>query len=129
MSEIEFKIRRPGGGAPAGKWIEYPDIDVRVLLQVHEAPVLARGVEVVDEHAHAHAAIRGAAHVLQQNSRGLVLVNDVVLNVERALGAVGERDQAVEGLLSRGEQPDAGQVARIVVLACEGDAAEGGGLR
>ena len=66
-------MRRPDGGPAAGKRIEDAHFDVGVLLQVHEAPILARGVEVVDEHAHAHAAIRGAAHVLQQDARGFVL--------------------------------------------------------
>ena len=67
--------------------------------------------------------------MLQQDPRGLVLVNDVVLDVERALGVIGERDQAVEGLLARDQQTDARQASRRAVLARRDDAAERGGLR
>ena len=108
MSDSDARMRRPRRRAAAGKRIEYPDFDVRVLLQVHEAPVLARGVEVIHEHAHAHAAIGGAAHMLQKDPGGFILMNDVVLDVERALGVIGEREQTVEGFLARDQQPDAG---------------------
>ena len=77
-------------------------------LQVHETPVLARGVEIVHQHAHAHAAIGGGAHMLQQDSRGLVLMDDVVLDIEGSLGMIGERDQAIEGVLAGEQQPDSG---------------------
>ena len=73
-----------------------------MLPEMHEAAVLARGVEVVHQHAHAHAAVGGAADVLQQDAGGFVLMNDVVLDVERALGVIGERDEAVQGRLARG---------------------------
>ena len=58
---------------PPGKRIEDPHLDVGVLPQVHEAPVLARGVEVVDQHAHAHAAIGRGAHVVQKGPRAIRL--------------------------------------------------------
>ena len=94
-----------------------------------KAPVLARGVEIIDQHSHPHAAIGGAAHMLQQDPRGLVLVNDVVLDIERSLGMIGERDQTIEGLLARDQQPDARQISGRAVLAVRDDAAERGGLR
>ncbi len=100
-----------------------------MLPEVHEVAVLARGVQIVDQQAHAHAAIRGAADVLEQVARRLVLPNDVVLDVERALGVIGERDQAVEGLIARGQQADAGEVASLAFLARGDDAAERGVLR
>ena len=84
----------PGREAPAGKGIEDPHLDVRVLAQVQEAAVFAGGVEVIDQQAHPHAAIRRQAHMMQQQPRRIVLVDDVVLDVEGALGMVGKRDQA-----------------------------------
>jgi len=69
--------------------------------------ILARRVEIVHEHAHAHAAVGGAADVIQQILRGLVVTNDVILQIDRTLGVVRERDEAIEGPLARGEQPDA----------------------
>ena len=101
MSDIEASDARPDRRSSAGKRIEDPHLDVGMLAQMHEAPVLARGVQIVDQHSHPHAAIRGTAHVLQQDPRGLILVNDVVLNVERPLGVIGERDQ-----LSKASSPE-----------------------
>ena len=59
----------PDGRPAAGEGIEHPHLDVRVLPEVHEVPVLARGIQIVHQHAHAHAAIRGVADVLRARSR------------------------------------------------------------
>src|ERR1700690_1298028 len=79
--------------------------------------ILARRVEIVHEHAHAHAAVGSAADVIQQVLRGFVVANDVILEIERALGVVRERDETIEGLLARGEQTDARQGPRVAMLA------------
>ena len=94
---------------------------------MHEPPILAGGVEVIDQHPHAHAAVRREAHMMQQDARGIVLVNDVVLNVEGALGMIGEGDEIGQRLLARGQQADTGQV----LAAClrRNDVAERGRLR
>ena len=102
---------------PPGKGLNTRTSTFGCCSEMHEVPVLARGVQIVHQHAHAHAAVRGVADVLQQGARGLVLADDVILDVERALGMIGERDQAVEGLIARGQQPDAGEVARLALLA------------
>ncbi len=78
---------------------------------MHEAPILSRGIEVIDEDPDPDTALRGLANVLQQNPRRFILRDDVVLNVERAFGVVGERDEACEGLVARGEQADAREIA------------------
>ena len=40
---------------------------------MHEAPVLAGGIQVIDQHPHPHAAIRREAHMMQQDARRIVL--------------------------------------------------------
>ena len=92
---------------PPGKGLNTRTSTSACCAEMHKMAILARRVEIVHEHAHAHAAVGGAADVIQQGARRLVVTNDVVLDVERALGVVGERDQAVEGLIARGQQPDA----------------------
>ena len=111
MSDTEATNAAPGRGAAAGKRIEHPHFDVGVLAQVHEPPVLARRIEIIDQHPHAHTAVRGQTHMLQQEPRGLVLMDDVVLDVERAFGVVRERDQAGQRLLAGRQQPDTRQIA------------------
>ncbi len=119
--------RGPGRESSGGEGVEDADLDVDVGTQVQEAPILARGIQVVDEHAHPHAAVRGEAHVIQQCPAGVVLVNDVVLDVERALGMIRQRNEAGQRLFSRGQQADAGKVLGGI-FSCD-DAPECRGLR
>jgi hypothetical protein len=39
----------PHREAAAGKRIEHPHFDVRVLAQVHEVPILTGGIEIIDQ--------------------------------------------------------------------------------
>jgi len=52
-----------------------------------------RPYEIVDQNADPDAARGGELHMAQQQPGGIVLVDDVVLDVERALGVVGRRKQ------------------------------------
>jgi hypothetical protein len=94
---------------------------------VQEAPVLPRRVQVIDQQPHPHTAVRRESYMMQQGPRGLILVNDVVLNVQRPLGMIGERDEARQRLITRGQEPDAGKILADLLLA--DDAAQRGGLR
>src|ERR1700722_10395086 len=96
---------------------------------MQKMPILARRVEIVHEHAHAHAAVGGAADVIQQVLRGFVVTNDVILEIDGALGVVRERDEAIESLLARGKQPDARQGPRVAVLTLLNDLPKLGVLR
>jgi hypothetical protein len=119
----------PDGGPTAGKGIEDPHLDVGVMAEMQEAPVLAGRIEVIHQHPHAYPPVRSLAHVLEQGARGFVLMDDVVLDVERAFGVVGERDQAVERLFAGRQQSDARQVPVAAVLARADDAGERAALR
>ena len=69
---------------------------VRLEGQAQHLRVLAHGVEVVQQDAHAHAAPRGLAHALQQHLGAGVGVDRVVLQVQRALRAFDQRQPAGE---------------------------------
>ncbi len=71
--------------------------------------IAADRVEVVDEQAHAHAAHRGVAHVAQQQVTGLVVLDQVVLDVERVRRALGELDPRVERVEPSGISRKPGQ--------------------
>ena len=116
----------PRRESSAGKRIEHPHLDVCMFAQMQEAPIFARRIEIIDQNAHPHAPIRREAHMMQQQPRGIVLMNDVVLNVQRALGMVRERDEVGQGLFPRGEEVNARQA--LVGLLARDDAAERGGL-
>ena len=96
----------PKRGAAAGEGIEHAYLDVGVMPQMQEPPVLARRIEIIHQHAHAHPPVGRAAHMLQQEPGRFVLMDDVVLDVERALGMIGERDQTVESFIAGEQQPD-----------------------
>jgi len=59
-----------------------------MFAQMHEALILARGVQIIDQDAHPHSPVRRMPYVLQQYPCGLIFMNDVVLNVERSLGMI-----------------------------------------
>ena len=54
-------------------------------------------VQVVDQHAHAHAVVRRVERGAEQQFAGGVLVGDVVLHVERFGRGAGERDAHLQG--------------------------------
>jgi hypothetical protein len=126
MSLTEARKAGPHRRSSAREGIEDPHFDVGVFAQVQEPPVLASGIEIVDEDAHPHTPIRRQAHVMQEDPRRIVLLNDVVLNVQRALGVVGERDEIGQGFLARGQQPDARQA--LAGFLRRDDAPQRGGL-
>ena len=69
------------------------------------------GVQVVDQQAHADAAHAGVAQRAQHVAAGPVVVDLVVLDVERALRAARELDPRGERVLARRHEPEAGQLA------------------
>src|SRR5213596_217265 len=89
-----------------------PNVPVRG--EAGEQLVLARGVEVVDEHAHAHAARGRVAQLAQQQQADLVGSDQVVLQVQRLLCAADQRDARVQRMVAIHQRAKAGQVSRIV---------------
>ena len=51
---------------PAVKGLKTRTSTLAWRTQVHEAPILACGIQIIDQQAHPHAAVRGEAHVMQE---------------------------------------------------------------
>ena len=100
---------RDGREASGRQGVVEPHLDPRHARERQQQWLLARGVEVVDQQPHAHAALgRGGAHALQQGTRRIIAAHEVVLQVQRALGAVDQRGQRVEGFGAVDQRPQAG---------------------
>ncbi len=80
--------------------IEDPDLDVLMGVEARDQLVfLFERAPVVEEHAHPYAAIGGGDQTIDDQRAGLIGVEDVVLQIERALGQLdqdGARDEGVE---------------------------------
>ena len=59
----------PGRKSSVGKGIEYAHLDVGVFAQMHEQAILARGIQIVDQDAHPHTAVRRQADMVQEQQR------------------------------------------------------------
>jgi hypothetical protein len=106
-----------GGVARAGQRVEQPHLDVRDEGQAQHQRVAPGGVEVVEQHAHAHAAFGRRAQPAHEAAGAGVGVDGVVLQVQRLLGALDQREPAAVGGLRAAQQQEAGFVARLVGLA------------
>ncbi len=78
------------------KRVEDADLNVGVRGQSADAVVLAMAGGVIQQQPHAHAAVGGLQHFVDQRTCGEAVMDDVVLDIEadlrRAdhLGACGE---------------------------------------
>ena len=75
--------------------------------------MLGAGIDVVDEHANLHAALRRAQNFGGDQLAGEIVVPDVVLDVERALCARGRGGAVTEGHRVLLDQPH-GAHARLI---------------
>ncbi len=94
-----------GAGIPRGDRVEQRDADIRVGIEQQECLVIGLpDPEVVQQQAHANAAVRRVQQFLDQQAAGFVRVPDVVLDVERLPGRAGQGDpggQRLDALAQR----------------------------
>src|SRR5690606_22415660 len=88
------------------------DLDVRMRVQRQQRRVLARGVDVVEQHAHAHAALGRLPGLVHQQVAGEVVVPDVVLQVQAAPGLARGQGPGGERIQPVGQQDRPG-LARV----------------
>jgi hypothetical protein len=69
-----------------------------------------RNAVVVEQQAHAHAAVGGLAQFFEQQGAGEIVAPDVILDVQRTLGAAHERHARGEGVERVRKRVDAGEV-------------------
>ena len=97
-----------------------------IAAKLAEQLVLAAGVEVVDQQAHAHAALGGIAQRAQELQADAVVGQVVVLDVERALGPLRQRQPGIEGEVAGRQQPEARFAGAGLLQAGGGELAEAG---
>ncbi len=110
--------------APARERVEQPDLQVRRGVQRQQQRIFAGGVQIVEQQAHAHAAQRRVAQRAQQVAAGAVVVDLVVLHVERALGALHQFQPRLQRELAGRHQAETAQLG--VEPGRHGDAPERG---
>src|SRR5438552_704619 len=115
----EFGIAQHVEDAARIKRIEDTDLYVLVRRQRGDLLVALGVVAVVDEHAHAHAAVGGAQYRIHQQLPGIVVLDDEVLEVERLLRRVGHFSAYQETVHALDQQPEAGQAGMLARLGIE----------
>ena len=109
-AEVEERRRVAAGDAfraGAAERIEQAHLDVRERRQAAQQRVRLGGVEVVDEQAQAHATHRGVAQRRHQQPPGRVVLELVVLHVERDARPLRQLQARVEREGAEGHQPHA----------------------
>ncbi|MDT4843532.1 hypothetical protein FQZ97_774660 [compost metagenome] len=105
------------GAARTRERVEQPHLDVRDEGQAEHQRVAADGVEVVQQDAHPHAALGRRAQPAHQPAGAGVGVDGVVLQVQRLLCVLDQRQPAAVGRLRAAQQQEAGIEARLVGVA------------
>jgi hypothetical protein len=96
--------------------IEQPHLDIPVRVERVEDVVLVVEADVVQKHAYAHAAVGCCEQALGHEPAGVVVVEDVVLQVDRMRRVVDQRDAAHQGIVAARQQAKAGNVAVLFHL-------------
>jgi len=91
-----------------GKWVEYANFKRRLTIEREQPFVAILGVSVIDEHAHAHSASRGANQRLSDQVAALVAAKDEILEIERALGCIDHLYSRQESVDADGENMESG---------------------
>ena len=79
--------------AAIGERVEQPHLDALVRIESRDHPVLAGGVQVVEEDAHPNAALGSPPDGVDHQPADSVGVPGICLDIERPLGRVGELHQ------------------------------------
>jgi hypothetical protein len=121
------EIAEPARGAVHER-VEQAHFDVGMRVEGGERRVEAGDAVVVEEQAHPHTAGCRLAQLLEEQAPRDVVVPDVVLHVERALGGAREQHARGEGV-ARIEQRIHARAARVPASLGRNRAAERRALR
>ena len=91
--------------ARTAKRIEEAHLDVGKGRQPAKHRVSAHGVQIVDQQPHAHAAQRRVAQVAHQEATGAIVLDQVVLDVERVAGPADKLDPGIERVETIRQKP------------------------
>ena len=83
----EFRTADDGGVPPIKVRIEQSHLDVRMCAECMDRRLALRRRRVVEQDAHANATVGRAEQRIGEQPAGIVFLDDVVLQVDRALRA------------------------------------------
>ncbi len=84
--------------------VEQADMDVRVRGQSGDELVVTVAGGVIQEYAHAHAAVSCLDQLFDQQAGAQAVLDDVVLQVEAGLGVADQLGASPKGLATVGQQ-------------------------
>ncbi|MNI28993.1 hypothetical protein D3C73_827980 [compost metagenome] len=99
---------RHTGGATQVQWVEQADLDLRVCGQRGDDPVQAIAGGVVEQNPDSYATVGCLEQFVHQHARADAVVDDVVLQIDAALGVADQLGPGHEGLAAVGQQAKAG---------------------
>lgn len=111
---------RDAGGAAQVQQVEQAHLDVRMGGEHTDLVVPAIAGGVVDEDAYPHATVGCLEQLVGEGARGQSVVDDVVLDVEAALGCANQRRAGDEGILAGAQEVEAGLAGVVAswISAC-----------
>ena len=116
----QLQIARPARAA--GERVEQAHLDVGMRVDARQRGVVQVEFVVVQQQAHAHAAIGGGDQLLDQEGAALVGVEDVVLDVDGTLGHVGQRGAGQQRADAVVDEPEARPAVMARLRRCIGSA-------
>ena len=121
----EKSVRKPNSlGLRGTNGIEEPHLDVGMGVERGQRRVDAAGAVVVQQQPHPHAALGGVAQGVEQQRARRILVPDVVLDVERAVGGPRQERPRGEGIAASrradGYRSFRDALPRVVPAPCPG---------
>jgi hypothetical protein len=98
--------------APRAKGIEKTNLDGCMTIERDQGIIVRPCVHVIEQHAHAHAAIGGAQQLAREVEPGRIAAPDVILHFDAALGGLRAHHAQGEGVEPVGDESRAGFALR-----------------
>ena len=89
--------------------VEQAHLDVGKRRQALKHRIRARGVEIVDQEPHPDAALRSVAKAPHEQPAGTIVLDQIVLNVERGLRPADQLDSRVQCIGTERHEPECAQ--------------------
>jgi hypothetical protein len=109
--DVAERCHKPARNAlpRAAERVEQPHLDMLERREAREHRIGTGRVEIVDEQPHAHPAQRGIAQAAHEKTPGAIVLDQVVLHVERRPRAPDELDARVERVGPERHEPESAQ--------------------
>ena len=88
--EITGRVGQSCKWIPAGERIEYSNLEIGMAIQSQHPPILTGCQEVIDQQAHAEAAVSRVKQLVEEEQSHRVSFDEIALGVDGAFGPVGQ---------------------------------------